>query len=118
VDEAALSSPEVQRVVITQVYDLVALAIGPKPQAAVAAGRGAHAVRLHAIKMDINAHLELTTIFSSFYRVIALQASGDYYVLALCGWRAGMFSLSAMRTRSAIERPSSSARPCCGESGT
>jgi hypothetical protein len=40
VDEAALSTPEVQRVVITQVYDLIALAIGATRQGALAAGRG------------------------------------------------------------------------------
>lgn len=50
----ALSSPELSRLVVKQVYDLVALAIGPTRDAAeIAGGRGVRAARLRAIQSDI-----------------------------------------------------------------
>ena len=49
--------PEVQRVVVGQIYDLTALALGATREGALAAGRTARVARLHAIKMDIIAHL-------------------------------------------------------------
>jgi len=49
---------ELQHVVVTHVYDLAALVIGATCDGtALAAGRGLHAVRLAAIKADIDAHL-------------------------------------------------------------
>jgi len=52
------STPALQQVVATQLYDLVALAIGPTRDAAlVAQDRGVRAARLGSIKMDIVANL-------------------------------------------------------------
>jgi AraC-like DNA-binding protein len=51
---AALSSPELQRLVTAHVYDLAALAIGATRDAAeIADGRGLRAARLRAVKADI-----------------------------------------------------------------
>jgi hypothetical protein len=48
-----------QELIVTHVYDLVALALGPSPEAvARARHRALPAARLHAIKTDIIAHLE------------------------------------------------------------
>jgi hypothetical protein len=50
----APSTPELQHLVVTHVYDLAALVIGASRDAApVAAGRGLRAARLRAIKADI-----------------------------------------------------------------
>lgn len=57
VDEAALTTPDVQRLVISQIYDLAALAIGPTRDRMMAAGEAASVARLQAIKSDIIAHL-------------------------------------------------------------
>lgn len=65
VDEAVLAAPEVQRVVVGQIYDLTALVIGATREAALAAGRTARAARLYAIKMDIIAHLHDGTLNSA-----------------------------------------------------
>jgi hypothetical protein len=53
-DDEALATPALRRLVVTQIYDLVALAIGAtRDAAAIAEGRGVRAARLHAIKADI-----------------------------------------------------------------
>jgi AraC-like DNA-binding protein len=53
-DDEALATPALRRLVVTQIYDLVALAIGPTRDAAgIAEGRGVRAARLSAIKADI-----------------------------------------------------------------
>jgi AraC-like DNA-binding protein len=55
---AAFSSPELQRLVAAQVYDLAALAIGATRDAvAIADGRGLRAGRMRAIKADIAEHI-------------------------------------------------------------
>ena len=52
--DRALAGPELRRTVVAHVYDLVALAIGAKREAADEAGRrGLPAARLYAIKADI-----------------------------------------------------------------
>ncbi len=52
------SAPELRRLVATQVYDLIALAIGATRDAAlIAEGRGVRAARLGAIKADISTNL-------------------------------------------------------------
>jgi AraC-like DNA-binding protein len=57
--EDACSSPEMQRLVTTHVYDLVALALGAgRDTARVAAARGGQAARLRTIKADIEDNLE------------------------------------------------------------
>ena len=56
--EGELSTPELRRLVVTHVHDLVALAIGASRDAAhVATGRGLRAARLRAIKADIAANI-------------------------------------------------------------
>jgi AraC-like DNA-binding protein len=51
-------SPELRRIVVTHVHDLVALALGAsRDAAAIANGRGLRAARLHAFKADIRASL-------------------------------------------------------------
>jgi AraC-like DNA-binding protein len=53
-DDEALATPELRRLVVTQIYDLAALAIGAtRDAAAMAEGRGVRAARLRAIKADI-----------------------------------------------------------------
>jgi AraC-like DNA-binding protein len=53
-DDEALATPELRRLVVTQIYDLVALTIGAtRDAAAIAEGRGVRAARLRAIKADI-----------------------------------------------------------------
>jgi hypothetical protein len=49
-----LTNPELRRIVVNHVHDLVALA---RDAAEVANGRGLRAARLHAIKADIRASL-------------------------------------------------------------
>jgi AraC-like DNA-binding protein len=53
-DDEALATPALRRLVVTQIYDLVALAIGAtRDAAAIAEGRGVRAARLRVIKADI-----------------------------------------------------------------
>src|SRR5262245_8110445 len=57
-EDHALASPDLRRVTVAHVHDLVALAIGASRDAAVTAeGRGLRAARLAAVKADIAAHL-------------------------------------------------------------
>lgn len=53
-DEQSLATPELRRLMVDHVYDLVALALGAtRDAAAIANGRGLRAARLHAIKTEI-----------------------------------------------------------------
>jgi AraC-like DNA-binding protein len=53
-EDGAPQAPELQRLAVTHVYDLVAMALGASRDAAeIAKGRGLRAARLRAIKMDI-----------------------------------------------------------------
>ena len=53
-DEQSLATPELRRLMVDHVYDLVALALGAtRDAAATANGRGLRAARLHAIKTEI-----------------------------------------------------------------
>jgi AraC-like DNA-binding protein len=57
-DDEALATPALRRLVVAQIYDLVALAIGAtRDAAAIAEGRGVPAARLRAIKADISERL-------------------------------------------------------------
>jgi AraC-like DNA-binding protein len=57
-EEGALQSAELQRLAVTHVYDLFALALGATREAAeIANGRGMRAARLRAIKTDLAASL-------------------------------------------------------------
>jgi AraC-like DNA-binding protein len=52
-------TPELQRLAVVHVYDLLALALGANRDAAeIAIGRGVRAARLHAIKKDIGTSLD------------------------------------------------------------
>ena len=56
--DQSLSTPELRRLVVTQVYDLIALTIGATRDAAlIAEGRGIRAARLRAIRADIASNL-------------------------------------------------------------
>ncbi len=58
VDDEALATPDLRRLVVTQVYDLAAVTIGAtREAAAMAEGRGVRAARLRVIKCDIVANL-------------------------------------------------------------
>ncbi len=57
-DDPALAIPEMRRLVVAQLCDLIAVTLGATRDAAmVAEGRGIRAARLRAIKGDIEAHL-------------------------------------------------------------
>lgn len=58
IDDPALAAPDMRRLFVTQLGDLIAVTIGATRDAAAAAeGRGLRAARLRAIKDDIEAHL-------------------------------------------------------------
>lgn len=53
-----LSTPELQKLTVTHIYDLMALTLGPTRDAAqIAEDRGVRAARLHAVKDDIARNL-------------------------------------------------------------
>lgn len=54
-DTRAMNTPEMHRLAVRHVYDLIALVLGPSRDAAIAAG--ARAARLRTIKADILGHL-------------------------------------------------------------
>jgi AraC-like DNA-binding protein len=57
-DDQAQAGPDVQRSVVTHVYDLLALMMGAtRDTTAIAQARGLAAARLHTIKQDIDSHL-------------------------------------------------------------
>ncbi|MGB7256547.1 MAG: AraC family transcriptional regulator [Pseudolabrys sp.] len=57
-DAATMANPEIRHLIVTHVYDLVALALGATRDAAyIAEGRGLRAARLRAIKDDVRANL-------------------------------------------------------------
>jgi AraC-like DNA-binding protein len=57
-DDPALATPQMRRLVVAQLCDLVAVTLGAtRDAAALAEGRGVRAARLRAIKDDIEAHL-------------------------------------------------------------
>lgn len=57
-DDPALTVPDMRRLVVSQLCDLVAVTLGAtRDAAATADGRGVRAARLRAIKADIEAHL-------------------------------------------------------------
>lgn len=57
--ESDLTAPEVQRLAVTHIYDLLAVAMGATRDAEeLARGRGIRAAHLHAIKKDVVSHIE------------------------------------------------------------
>jgi len=58
-DEQTRAGPELQRSLVTHVYDLIAVTIGAGPDTTAAAQEGGlHSARLHAVKQDIGRHLD------------------------------------------------------------
>jgi|SRR5579871_6297739 len=58
-DEQAKAGPDLQRSLVTHVYDLLAVTMGAtRDTAGIARERGFHAARLHAVKQDIERHLD------------------------------------------------------------
>jgi AraC-like DNA-binding protein len=90
-DDEALATPDLRRLVVTQIYDLVALAIGAtRDAAAIAEGRGVRAARSRAIKADIAdrlAHDDLTVA-----AVASRQRISESYVRKLFESEGSSFS--------------------------
>jgi AraC-like DNA-binding protein len=62
-DSEVLVTPELQQLVVTHVYDLLAVALGGARDAVeIAAGRGMRAARLCAIKADILANIDSSNL--------------------------------------------------------
>jgi len=58
IDDPVLTAPDLRRLIVTQLCDLIAITIGAtREAAAVAEGRGVRAARLRAVKDDIETHL-------------------------------------------------------------
>lgn len=58
IDDPALATPEVQRLAVIHIHDLLALTLGAtRDVAALAIGRGARAARLRAVKADIGRNI-------------------------------------------------------------
>jgi AraC-like DNA-binding protein len=63
IDEASLAPADAQKLVVSHVYDLIALTLGVHRDAGeVAAGRGVRAARLRAIRDDVVANLGDATL--------------------------------------------------------
>ena len=81
-DERRLASPELRRLVVAHVHDLIALALGASSDVAeLASSRGLRAARLHAIKTDIRATLSQQGV--TLTAVAARHGVSPRYVQAL-----------------------------------
>jgi AraC-like DNA-binding protein len=97
-DNHASATPELRRLVVAHVHDLVALAIGAtRDAAAVAASRGMGAARLSAIKADIAGHLGRGNL--SIAAVAARQQVTPRYVQMLFEGEGTSFSEFVRRQR-------------------
>jgi AraC-like DNA-binding protein len=95
---AALATPQLRRLTVNHIYDLVALALGASPDAAaIAKGRGLAAARLGAIKSDIAAHLGDNSL--SVVAVAARQGVTPRYVQMLFEGEGRTFSQYVLATR-------------------
>jgi AraC-like DNA-binding protein len=82
VGEPALSSADVARLVVTQIYDLAALTMGATQDAAeIAKGRGLRVARLNAMKVDITEKLASPNL--SVEEVAKRQGVSSRYVQML-----------------------------------
>ena len=91
IDDPALELPEVQRLVATQLCDLIAVTIGTTREAIeIAKGRGIRAARLRAIKCDIEAHLPDCDLTSG--GVARRQGISESYIRKLFEAEATSFS--------------------------
>jgi AraC-like DNA-binding protein len=81
-DDRTMACPDLQRLMVTHVYDLMAVTLGATRDAAeVAIGRGVRAARRHAIKQDIARHLDRADL--SVAAVAARQGCTPRYVQRL-----------------------------------
>jgi AraC-like DNA-binding protein len=98
IDDPALDAPDMRRLFVTQLCDLVSVTIGAtRDAAAAAAGRGLRAARLGAIKDDIEAHLahdELSPI-----AVARRQRISDSYIRKLFEGEGTSFSAYVLGRR-------------------
>jgi AraC-like DNA-binding protein len=102
-NDDALATPELRRLTVSYVYDLVALALGANADAApLAKGRGLAAARLCAIKSDIAAHLGDGSL--SVVAVAARQEVTPRYVQMLFESEGMTFSQYVLATRLAHAR--------------
>jgi len=77
-DTSGLATPQLQHVVATHVYDLLALALGATHEAAeIANGRGLRAARVQAILAEIKAHFTEPK-FSPIHLARAIGVSPRY----------------------------------------
>jgi AraC-like DNA-binding protein len=82
IDDPLFSTPEMRRLIVAQLCDLVAITLGATHDAAaVAEGRGVRAARLRAIKSDIEAHLAQGGLSPS--AVARRQKISDSYIRKL-----------------------------------
>jgi AraC-like DNA-binding protein len=97
-DEQALATAELRRLVVTHVYDLVALSIGTQGDAAeLARRRGGSATRLRAIKADIAASLADTKL--SLGSIAMRQGVSPRYVRMLFEAEGSSFTDYVLRER-------------------
>jgi AraC-like DNA-binding protein len=96
--QSDLESPELHRLTVAHVYDLVSLAIGAsRDAAAVAEGRGLRAARLRAVKADIAEHLGNGDL--SVAEVAARQRLSPRYVQMLFEGEGTTFSQHVLNRR-------------------
>lgn len=90
-DDPALSAPDMRRLVVVHLCDLVAVTLGAKRDATfVAEGRGVRAARLRAIKADIEAHLAHGNLSPG--AVARRQKMSDSYIRKLFAGEGTSFS--------------------------
>ena len=97
-NDPALATPQMRRLVVTQLCDLVAVTLGAtRDAAALAAGRGVRAARLRAIKDDIEAHLANGDLSSG--AVAKRQRISDSYIRKLFEGEGTSFSQFVLARR-------------------
>ena len=96
--DPALAVPNMRRLVVSHLCDLVAVTLGATRDAiAVAEGRGVRVARLHAIKTDIEAHLAHGDLSPG--TVAKRQMISDSYIRKLFGDEGTSFSEYVMTRR-------------------
>jgi AraC-like DNA-binding protein len=90
-DDPALMEPEMRRVIVAQLCDLVAVALGAtRDAAAIAECRGIRAARLRAIEADIETHLHHSEL--SIDMVAKRHGISDSYIRKLFAGKGTTFS--------------------------
>jgi AraC-like DNA-binding protein len=100
-DDPALAIPDMRRLVVAHLCDLIAVTLGATRDAkAVAEGRGVRAARLRAIKTDIDAHLAHGNLSPGV--VAKRQQVSDSYIRKLFGGEGISFSEYVLARRLAL----------------